>query len=84
MEHTTETSMLLLSRMDVETKHTVLTAFISKIRITGTYSASGRVLILPVTGTGPSNVTVGAYHTGMAWMSTRHTQVTIIRYRFGT
>lgn len=44
--------------MNVTTKHTKLTFFAPKISITGIYTASGRVLILPVTGTGPSNITV--------------------------
>ncbi|KAK3926823.1 Protein takeout [Frankliniella fusca] len=44
--------------MNVTSKHTKLTFFVPTITITGKYTASGRVLLLPVTGTGPSNITV--------------------------
>ncbi|KAE8747379.1 hypothetical protein FOCC_FOCC005846 [Frankliniella occidentalis] len=44
--------------MNVTSKHTKLTFFAPTITIAGTYTASGRVLLLPVTGTGPSNITL--------------------------
>ncbi|KAE8753078.1 hypothetical protein FOCC_FOCC000001 [Frankliniella occidentalis] len=42
----------------VTKRHLKLNFFVPKMSITGTYTASGRVLLLPVTGTGPSNITV--------------------------
>ncbi|KAK3916253.1 Protein takeout [Frankliniella fusca] len=41
-----------------KTRHIKFEVFVPQISITGTYSATGRVLLLPVTGSGPSNITV--------------------------
>ncbi|KAJ1522629.1 hypothetical protein ONE63_001802 [Megalurothrips usitatus] len=38
-------------------RHLKMNFIVPKISITGTYTSSGRVLLLPVTGTGPSNIT---------------------------
>lgn len=46
------------SDLDVKTKHARFEFSAPKIKISGLYTASGKVLVLPVTGTGPSNVTV--------------------------
>lgn len=47
--------------MDFEKEHLKMLFFLPKISITGMYTASGRVLLLPVTGSGPSNITVREY-----------------------
>ncbi|XP_034238685.1 protein takeout-like [Thrips palmi] len=56
--HGLKDAKMLECDMDVPKKHTRLTFFTPSISLTGTYTASGRVLLLPVTGTGPSNITV--------------------------
>ncbi|XP_034251699.1 protein takeout-like [Thrips palmi] len=44
--------------MNVEKRHIKMHFFLPKVSITGAYTATGRVLLLPVTGSGPSNITV--------------------------
>lgn len=44
--------------LSVEKRTLKLSFFMPRISITGLYSASGRVLLLPIIGTGPSNITV--------------------------
>ena len=49
----------LFSRYDFDKQHIIFEVTVPRIDITGQYNVSGRILLLPITGNGDVNMTLG-------------------------